>query len=605
MRKATRDAVFIYNEGRSALTGEPLGVDWEVDHRRPRAHDGTDDIQNLQALTKRENRMKGSAYPPELRDWQQQFVGAWRRSTEKSFLLVALPGAGKTIAALTIASKWISEQPMRRRIIIVVPTDALRTQWQREAAHHFGLQFQTKEFTRFKSGMVGGIYTYQLLCTQSPELYKLICAEHEVLVIADEIHHTSQSNDWGVKFREALYGAQKLLLTSGTPFRGDSKTIPFVNYDGEGRCVTDAPYGFKYDYPQAIRDQVIRVVCFEHHKGIVRCAGVNGLQSYEVSTDASKTEADDGLSRILEAGEYTERLLLLANDRLTRLRQVIPDAAALVLCKDQRHAQDIAAQLQRLTGRAPALVVSDDERATSTVDQFRASSDPWVVAVRQISEGVDISRLMVLVYLTNARTSLFFRQAVGRIVRYMNGEDLEAYCVMPDHRELVQHALDIVRAQVQAIEEDNENETDARDPLGPRNAAPEIVLDSAHLGSAGIILEGESLDAAVAAAVERLAQELELSQKAAWRVYKKYETHSTEARASAPPPPVLEKELERRRQVFNRIVRQAAFRRFGRDDPEGFQKVYVLAHQHFGKRSIADYSLDELDAAIVYVRELA
>ena len=49
-----------------------------------------------------------------------------------------------------------------------------------------------------------------------------------------------------------------------------------------------------------------------------------------------------------------------------------------------------------------------------------------------VSEGVDIPRLRVLVYLPNARTELAFRQAVGRVVRTTApDDDTRAYVVMP------------------------------------------------------------------------------------------------------------------------------------------------------------------------------
>ena len=51
-----------------------------------------------------------------------------------------------------------------------------------------------------------------------------------------------------------------------------------------------------------------------------------------------------------------------------------------------------------------------------------------------VSEGVDIKRLRVLVYLPNAKTELSFRQAMGRVVRSVGIDDLSrAYVVMPAH----------------------------------------------------------------------------------------------------------------------------------------------------------------------------
>ena len=48
------------------------------------------------------------------------------------------------------------------------------------------------------------------------------------------------------------------------------------------------------------------------------------------------------------------------------------------------------------------------------------SDERWMVAVRMVSEGVDVPRLAVGVYATTTSTPLFFAQAVGRFVRARN-----------------------------------------------------------------------------------------------------------------------------------------------------------------------------------------
>ena len=62
-----------------------------------------------------------------------------------------------------------------------------------------------------------------------------------------------------------------------------------------------------------------------------------------------------------------------------------------------------------------------DVRRSDGIREDRRFADgdaPWIVAVRMVSEGVDIPRLRVGVYATNTVTELFFRQAVGRLVRW-------------------------------------------------------------------------------------------------------------------------------------------------------------------------------------------
>ena len=74
--------------------------------------------------------------------------------------------------------------------------------------------------------------------------------------------------------------------------------------------------------------------------------------------------------------------------------------------------------LEERLGVTPTIVTSDDPTASEQISRFADGIAPWIVAVRMVSEGVDIPRLRVGVYATNTVTELFFRQAVGRLVRW-------------------------------------------------------------------------------------------------------------------------------------------------------------------------------------------
>jgi superfamily II DNA or RNA helicase len=67
-----------------------------------------------------------------------------------------------------------------------------------------------------------------------------------------------------------------------------------------------------------------------------------------------------------------------------------PDAAALALCIDANHASKVAKLLEDITGESPDIIVSDTELSASSVDDFRDSKKKWIVAVRMVSESVDI-----------------------------------------------------------------------------------------------------------------------------------------------------------------------------------------------------------------------
>lgn len=110
-------------------------------------------------------------------------------------------------------------------------------------------------------------------------------------------------------------------------------------------------------------------------------------------------------------------MLHAADTRLSQVRQSVPDAGGLVIATDQESARAYAKILERLSGQTPTLVLSDDPKASGRIKEFSETNERWIVAVRMVSEGVDVPRLAVGVYATSASTPLFFAQAIGRYVR--------------------------------------------------------------------------------------------------------------------------------------------------------------------------------------------
>ena len=117
------------------------------------------------------------------------------------------------------------------------------------------------------------------------------------------------------------------------------------------------------------------------------------------------------------AGEWMPSVLAAADRRLTEVRRHVPDAGGLVIATDQDSARAYAALLKKISGESPTVVLSDEKAASKKIAAFTDSDDRWMVAVRMVSEGVDVPRLAVGVYATAIATPLFFAQAVGRFVR--------------------------------------------------------------------------------------------------------------------------------------------------------------------------------------------
>lgn len=123
-------------------------------------------------------------------------------------------------------------------------------------------------------------------------------------------------------------------------------------------------------------------------------------------------------------GNWLKDVLEEANAELRQKREEgHAGAAGLVIAIDQSHARRIAALLKKITGETPALAISEESGSTETIRNFARAgyTQRWIVAVKMISEGVDIPRLRVGVYATTTSSQLSFRQAVGRFVRVIAG----------------------------------------------------------------------------------------------------------------------------------------------------------------------------------------
>lgn len=355
-----------------------------------------------------------------LRGWQRRALVRYLTAKPRDFLMVATPGAGKTTFALRIVAELLADRTVER-ITIVVPTDHLKVQWATAAAANgiaLDPRFSNSD-SQTSSEYHGVVVTYAQVASH-PTRHRVRTEAAKTLVIFDEIHHGGDAKSWGDGIREAFSDATRRLALTGTPFRSDDSPIPFVNYEPDGtgalRSVADDSYG----YPEALADGVVRPVVFMAYSGEARWRDSAGEEysarlgeplTAEHTARAWRTALDP-------AGEWMPAVITAADIRLRQLRDGgMTDAGGMVIASDQKAARAYAKLLTTLTGEAPTVVLSDDAGASDKIAQFAAATSRWLVAVRMVSEGVDVPRLAVGVYATSASTPLFFAQAIGRFVR--------------------------------------------------------------------------------------------------------------------------------------------------------------------------------------------
>jgi superfamily II DNA or RNA helicase len=355
-----------------------------------------------------------------LRAWQRSALARYLASAPRDFLAVATPGAGKTAFALRVAAELLADRVINA-VTVVTPTEHLKHQWSVAAAQvGIAIDPDFRNSTGGTSSDYTGIAVTYAGVAAHPLLHRARTENRRMLVILDEVHHAGDARSWGDAVKEAFDPATRRLTLTGTPFRSDDNPIPFVDYlpDAEGALRSRADHA--YGYAEALADGVVRPVVFLAYSGVSSwrtsageeiTARLGEPMTTEQTARAWRTALDPG-------GEWIPAVLSAADKRLAGHRAGgMPDAGGLVIASDQTTARAYAAILTDVTGTPPVVVLSDEQGASARIARFSESDDRWMVAVRMVSEGVDVPRLAVGVYATSASTPLFFAQAVGRFVR--------------------------------------------------------------------------------------------------------------------------------------------------------------------------------------------
>ncbi|MFJ6011871.1 DEAD/DEAH box helicase [Streptomyces sp. NPDC092952] len=352
-----------------------------------------------------------------LRAWQQGAMEKYVQEQPRDFLAVATPGAGKTTFALTLAS-WLLHHHVVQQVTVVAPTEHLKKQWA-EAAARIGIKLDPEYSAGPLSREYDGVAITYAGVGVRPMLHRNRCEQRKTLVILDEIHHAGDSKSWGEACLEAFDPATRRLALTGTPFRSDTNPIPFVTYEEGNDGIRRSSADYTYGYGNALADGVVRPVIFLSYSGNMRWRTKAGD---EIAARLGEPMTKDAIGQawrtaLAPTGEWIPNVLAAADKRLTEVRKGIPDAGALVIATDQDSAREYAKILKKVTGEKATVVLSDEKAASKKIDQFSQDGSRWMVAVRMVSEGVDVPRLAVGVYATTISTPLFFAQAVGRFVR--------------------------------------------------------------------------------------------------------------------------------------------------------------------------------------------
>lgn len=384
------------------------------------------------------------------RSWHEKLLAAHKRHRNKwwernpggeqhRFTVVSGTGSGKTVAGAYIAYDLFGS-PRRpiNRVVVVCPTVlickstiAAYRRWF--DMHLFGFNAQRhREF--IPRGTQGYVTTYASVCV-NPGLHRELIAEHETLVIADEVHHLGEKNSWGGAAVEAFGHARYVLPMSGTPYRHGYDRISLVRYMATGdrpdSNLVEFESDFQYTLGESIVDGYCRDPLFHVFDGAVMIRRGDTEESVSLSEEIEDdAEAADRLRGAVRYGSTLRKSMLRESLAMIRAakRKVI-----IFLGGDSRADKTAVSDAQlRLPDELAELGIGPEEYEVVTGDGTKAhpqikdfgKSKKWIlISVNLISEGVDIPELSAAIFLTSITSMMTTMQRLGRILRRMGPDD--------------------------------------------------------------------------------------------------------------------------------------------------------------------------------------
>ena len=248
------------------------------------------------------------------------------------------------------------------------------------------------------------------------------------IIIVDECHRSIYG-----KWRQVLeYFDAFIIGLTATPYR---QTLGFFNHN----------LVYEYRHEQAVADNVnvgyyiyqIRTEITQRgshieagHYVARRDRETRRLHWDELDADVEYTE--NQLDRDIVATDQIRTVIETFKEKLfTDLflsRRGVPKT--LIFAKDDSHAEDIVHIVRDVFGKGDEFcqkITYQSDRPEDLIRRFRTQLNPRIaVSVDMISTGTDIKPLECLVFMRAVRSSGYFEQMIGRGVRVISPDDLQA-----------------------------------------------------------------------------------------------------------------------------------------------------------------------------------
>ena len=392
-------------------------------------------------------------YSRELRPWQAEALRAWEDAGRRG-VVEAATGTGKTAVALVAAERLRADRGVSLRVVVIVPTIALATQWRDAILSELGVprlligevhSGEGLDFSRRSHVLVTVINSAR---TTVPEQIASWRRQGlDVLLIVDECHRAGSDHNARVVDTEAT----ATLGLSATPERSDRGHATLV-YPGLGDPV------YRYPVLTALDDGVLAplrsinlyvdftpdeaALWRQQRRDLGQALRVLESQYPRITADPQRMWKRIGELALDEVPEAMRVVALLARraevlagaeNRQKCLAAILDwlasnDERAIVFHERIRQAERTA-ELLEARGITSTLDHSGLKRTDRSIGlrRFKRGDARALVAVRSLDEGIDVPDASIAVIASGSRSPRQRIQRLGRILR--RSGDKRATCV--------------------------------------------------------------------------------------------------------------------------------------------------------------------------------
>jgi superfamily II DNA or RNA helicase len=464
--KHARNALWIAADGRCQRCEQPLGDDWQADHRIPWSATRRTNVNEMQALCAACNRRKGAmayrSHQAAMDQLAQRIAG--RLAPLPSRIGVQCVCGGGKSALVAICAHHLIRAGVIDKLCWVTPRGSLSDQalesfaaddWTARLLGHALKVYSSTNTPNPSKGGAGYVTTYQAIAADGSGINRREFERCRYGLFLDEPHHVRVGSPWERPLAELVDRAALVVLMTGTLDRHDRKPVYLFPYTTRGfvdtRYTDEFPW-IRYTLWEATAERaLIRVHVFFHDgRAEWREDGV---------PKSAETLADDSAALFAALhSEYARHLLGRAVADWRRCRERQARSKLLVVCATIGQARLMLRELKRLGIERADIATSADDDPKGVIKRFRGKQSPELdalVTVAMAYEGLDAPSITHLVCLTHIRSRPWIEQMVGRAWRYDAAggpwESQTARIFAPDDA-LMREVLEAIEAgQVEAL----------------------------------------------------------------------------------------------------------------------------------------------------------